>query len=376
MAKDHFIPASFIARFSDSPAEPSRKSIVGVRFRGNPKIVEKRAEAIAYANSLYDVSEVLTTTGKKNAVDNVWSVYEPNIPKTLDALISRELTAHDFLETLVPFVAGFFCRDLLYEERVNHRLDRLNADIPQEINELVLRKDHLNTSRLQELDNFASRLLACNWTVYETDGNVILSDVGIAFCAETGFVGTEGISYILPISTRHIVHIVPLPIARPLKVRDREFVPAIEYSDDIWSSAELNGIFATVAQRYCVGSVETLSSISFSKEDQRLTVAQIDEAMNHWQFFPPALRMNGLHGLICALVSRQIDIDDALNSYLKSGDFVKRMDEDIQIFSVRVPSKASDYIRLIGDSLFITAHHPGVEVHHDGKIKLTPPPGN
>ena len=175
----------------------------------------------------------------------------------------------------MPFVAGFFCRDLLYEERVNHRLDRLNADIPQEINELVLRKDHLNTSRLQELDNFASRLLACNWTVYETDGNVILSDVGIAFCAETGFVGTEGISYILPISTRHIVHIVPLPIARPLKVRDREFVPAIEYSDDIWSSAELNGIFATVAQRYCVGSVETLSSISFSKEDQRLTLSLI-----------------------------------------------------------------------------------------------------
>ena len=362
MAKDHFIPASFIARFSDSPVEPSRKSIVGVRFRGNQKIVEKRAEAIAYANDLYDVSEVLTPTGKKNAVDNVWSVYEPNIPKTLDALISRELTAHDFLETLVPFVAGFFCRDLYYEERVNHRLDRLNADIPQEINELVLGKDHLNTSRLQELDNFASRLLACIWIVHETDGNVILSDVGIAFQEETGFVGTEGISYILPISARHIVRIVPLPIACPLKkVRDREFVPAIEYSDYILSSTELNGIFATVAQRYCVGSVEALSSISFSKEDQRLTVAQIDEAMNHWQFFPPALRMNGLHGLICELVSRQIDMDDALNSYLKSGGFVKRMDEDMKIFSVRAPSKASDYIRLIGDSLFITAHHPGVK---------------
>lgn len=105
MAKDHFIPASLIARFSEEIDDQVRRRKVWVA-RSNGSRAKVRAESVGYANGLYDVDQDMFPTRGHRAVDDVWASYEPQVFRVLDRLIDGSVTATEWVDTLLPFVAA------------------------------------------------------------------------------------------------------------------------------------------------------------------------------------------------------------------------------------------------------------------------------
>src|ERR1700716_3072013 len=92
MARDHFIPASVLGRFSAADTLPTRERALVVGRRG--KVFPARAEQFGYVNGLYDVesSGVWLPPGKDDpgSVDEFINGYEPALPPVLDRLAAAE----------------------------------------------------------------------------------------------------------------------------------------------------------------------------------------------------------------------------------------------------------------------------------------------
>ena len=84
MAKDHFIPAALIGRFSDETSARLRDRKVWIASRIGKSPRQSTAGAVGYENRLYDVDPHLFYDTNGKAVDNFWSKYEPQLPRVID----------------------------------------------------------------------------------------------------------------------------------------------------------------------------------------------------------------------------------------------------------------------------------------------------
>lgn len=294
MAKDHFIPAALLGRFSDVQGGPLRdRTLRVISKHTHPRTA--RASAIGYKKGLYNIDRDAFTASQGRAIDDLWDRYEPKLSTALDALINDTLTASDWIRVLVPFVAGAFARDRIYAERVEGRLVQrglgdLKSDLPS-----MFDKTNLNLNRMVEMNRFAARAIMCDWYVYEVDGDLVIPDVGFGANLMDPFDGKDVVALMFPVGRRHVLELVPTPerVAAARQVGGDWKVPII-YRPSAAGAAETNRILAQCAQDFVAGT-ETATATVSSEDLATFGPAQIDEVLNQWPFNVDTLTLAGIH---------------------------------------------------------------------------------
>lgn len=159
----HFVPASYLATFSDHIATRRRESIVWVQRRHRPPF-QTKAERIAARHDIYTLEQ--PSRFDTEIVDSVWGRIEGRIVPAIDDLVAwdgvtREvaLDAHLWAEVLVPFAAQVFVRGPDFPVRQRHRMgERLYEYLSKWPN-------HHNHSRLMEYQRLLGVVAGADWRV-------------------------------------------------------------------------------------------------------------------------------------------------------------------------------------------------------------------
>ena len=121
-AKQHYLPASFIGRFSNEKKGSLRERTVWVLEKGTSRSVERKAEDIGYLFNFYLLNG--TQAIPDSSIDDIWGAYEKKLNSALTALSDfrqKSIDANTWLRVLVPFVAGLFVRGPEFVDRFNER---------------------------------------------------------------------------------------------------------------------------------------------------------------------------------------------------------------------------------------------------------------
>jgi hypothetical protein len=112
----HYLPASFLARFADTKRKHSRDSLLWVGRRSVPCPYTQTAERVAAAKNIYTLAG---GPWKADAVDQIFGAYEGQIGVALDLFLKppKHVDAEMWLTHLVPFVAHIFVRDIDFATR-------------------------------------------------------------------------------------------------------------------------------------------------------------------------------------------------------------------------------------------------------------------
>ena len=123
MPKHHYLPATYIASFSQSDTFPRRERVVYVGNKKNKSCFKATAANIGYEKNLYMVSPDLFLTGpvSNEYLEKLWSGYETRLAEAIEKLINVDLDADTWARVLVPFVAGILVRSRDFQTRVNRR---------------------------------------------------------------------------------------------------------------------------------------------------------------------------------------------------------------------------------------------------------------
>jgi hypothetical protein len=209
MAKDHYLPAAFIGRFSLSTATRIRERAVWTYNSKAKKLLLVAPSAIGHRKGLYNTSD-------GNTVDK-WK-YEDQLGRVLDSLAhADDITLDDWIHVAVPFAAGLFVRGREFNERYE--------SMPL-INELqksgLISPDNTNVSRILRLQRQLAPVAAARWVVLHNQGGLPLvsNDLGLVLTQnlENGEAG-----WAIPIDTKTILGIFP-----------RKFREIATYRDDRW----------------------------------------------------------------------------------------------------------------------------------------------
>lgn len=119
MPFDHYIPASYLGRFSSEEDRPRRRRRLWIADQQQGRVLWQAAETICGARDFYSVSSSLDP----RLIDKMWTSYEPDLNRALDRLITGQLDAAQWLKTLVRFVAALLVRGPDFDVRFNARFD-------------------------------------------------------------------------------------------------------------------------------------------------------------------------------------------------------------------------------------------------------------
>jgi hypothetical protein len=124
MARDHYIPAAVLGRFSADSGSLVRERRLVVGRAG--KVFLAKAEDFGFVNRLYDVTStgVWVSSGAEDpgSVDKMISGHETELPAALDLLDSgARIPLRPWLRVLVPFVAAMFVRGKDFGARFERR---------------------------------------------------------------------------------------------------------------------------------------------------------------------------------------------------------------------------------------------------------------
>jgi hypothetical protein len=192
-ARQHYHPASFVARFSaDHDPDVRRRRLFVAQRNGKP--FQVAAENAAFVRHLY-----------KDLVDSIWTEYEERLPTALEALCygTTELDADTWLRVLVPFVAALLLRGPDFEKRFTERAIRHFGD---ELRERM--EETAGEARVMELQRLLAPVLAARWVVMHASGDtpVITSDVG---WAPYGDPVNGEMGFAIPLNPKTILGLVP-----------------------------------------------------------------------------------------------------------------------------------------------------------------------
>lgn len=354
MAKDHFIPASLLARFSPETAGPAReRTIWALRPGGLPHQV--RAASVGYTNGLYDVDDEMFPTHGARAVDNVWSSYEPELPRVLDRLVAGSLTAVDWIDTLVPFVAASFARDRGYKERVVGRWDGhspLGALVDDlDIRHAALDDTNIALNRVIEMERFAARALASDWTLCEVSDDLVLPDTGYGFLLVSE--NPDVVATLLPVGPRHLLSLVPRPSAPLLRRSGTGWHPIVTFAKVTESVADLNRELTKTAQDFVVGTQQSIESVSSSGLGVFDWVA-LDGILAAWPFNVDTRDLVGLHQIVRDIVLGNIsDLDGVeLDPYRRFSE----IEPSGQVIALPRRIRADRFLSVDGSGLTLTVH--------------------
>ena len=167
MSDQHFLPASYIGRFStDTDPRWRNRSIWVHRVNREPYFVS--AEYVGRQRRLYDWHE-----RNDAAVDDTWR-YERRLPEALNALADPTvpLDGRIWAQVLVPFVSSIFIRGLDFTERYEARVPGLTGPPTDASQPTAPLNWHDNTlqARLIEWQRLLAPIMAAKWTVVHGSG--------------------------------------------------------------------------------------------------------------------------------------------------------------------------------------------------------------
>jgi len=262
MSKDHYLPASLIARFSASESAPARKRRVIVAPIGRDGIFPQLAEDIGFISSLYTTAAPVTLP-ESLSVDQAMNGYEPRLPHTLNAVCNgQSITLEEWLRVLVPFVASLFVRGHDFKPRFESR-----PVVNRAMKDGLVFPDNTNGARLLEMNRLLALVICARWIVIHCDStlNLITNDLGLT---GSRHVITGETGWVIPINRSTAIQIVP--------ANER---PVAYWMGDVWgplfehqpiSTPEvdsLNRSLAHLATRWIVGSdVPTVARYMGAKE--------------------------------------------------------------------------------------------------------------
>jgi hypothetical protein len=245
---DHFLPATYIARFS-SDVGPSRRQRVFVLRAGAARPDRQAAEQVARIRGLYD--DVIP--GTRMDLEHNWNRYESHLPQALAGLISgAPVDGRTWLQVLVPFVASALLRGPDFDARLKQRLDDFDAEAV--LSDGVVAD--MVTARVIELQRLLTVVMVSGWVVLTSPINLICNDLGWTMSTS---VGTDRVGFTVPLDSRHALLVVPLHERDLLRWRDGRWTAEIA-RDDISpeNAADLNGALQGSSGAFTFGVTEEL----------------------------------------------------------------------------------------------------------------------
>jgi hypothetical protein len=242
--KQHFVPASFLARFSADTNPDPRKRIVVVERRDPFKVFEASAESVGYVRNLYG-----------DELDRLWFDYEKRLPEALDALSdpSTTIDASLWLHVLVPFITALFVRGPDWETRFATRLGPLAR-----YNEGSVNRD----APTFEIQRLLTPVTAARWVVMHAASNepIITSDTGWAPYRDP-LIGELGLA--IPLDSKTVLGIVPRRTRAVLHWTGNHWSALVEHRRLTFGNHKyLNEAIAQFAQRQVFGqSLEAIQSV-------------------------------------------------------------------------------------------------------------------
>ncbi len=191
MPYQHYIPATFLANFSQHIENPRRNSIVwvGDKVYTEDPIRKSAVNRVCGQNDIYS-----PPNGMVKSIDELWN-YEGGLPEGIQKLIDGQVDSELWMTILVPFVVSLFIRSTDFEKRFRERI--LIRELPQE-------RIEINNARTFELQRLLCPILTAQWIVQtiQGDDDLIINDVGFIPC-EHLLLNHRG--FAIPLDRRHIL---------------------------------------------------------------------------------------------------------------------------------------------------------------------------
>jgi hypothetical protein len=125
MAFDHYLPATYLAIFSDDANPVRRERGLYVLDKLDGHLFPSKAGRIGGENDLYRVRKPDDFAWPATAVDEAMSTYEPVLHIALDEMIGGTLDARMWAATCVAFVVGLLVRGPDFTKRFERRVGAL-----------------------------------------------------------------------------------------------------------------------------------------------------------------------------------------------------------------------------------------------------------
>ena len=358
MAKDHFIPATLIGRFSDDKSQPSRNREIWVACRNGKSPRRSTAQAEGYKANLYNVDREIFSSTNGKAVDNLWSSYEPGLSEALDDLLSHEsLRADTWINILVPFVAATFARDHTYKERNASRLTSSFFSELQDARPSISARTDLNLNRVIEMNKFAAKAISSEWKVLEFEEDIVLPDLGYCLIVnDEQLYGADVVIPMIPIDKRHVLELFPSPqrvVAQKGEGTFGEWRVHI-YHEKV-ENYDINSELTRWAQNYVIGNETSIKSVDPSLM-AKFSPRNIDEMLAVWPFNVETKSMAGIHAPIAKILNNEsVDLDrESLNRFFG----ISGLDQNVLALIISSTSNlpASRFIHYQNDSVVMNSH--------------------
>ena len=246
MPFDHYVPATYLARFSVDSTEPRRKRRVWAIDKSDGRVFRSPVENICGQNNLYSVDR-----SNPRIIDEMWG-YEGQLNDALDELVAGTISARMWLGVLVNFVAALLARGKEFHDRFQRRF--VHGFGPGILP--LLGPDNTNFARLMEIQRLRASVLGAYWTVLLVpDVRIITND--LTFNAhEHSPSGKLGIA--IPIDGSHVITLIPTTEKHVVAVsKDGAWWPQISRGTLSKSFASnFNAVMAASAQRFVIGETE------------------------------------------------------------------------------------------------------------------------
>jgi hypothetical protein len=254
MPLHHYLPASFLARFSQDPiTKPARDRLLIIGDKKTKKWFKAPAGRVGCIRNLYTLFDY---TSDPEMIDRTWEEYENKLPPAIEKLMEGRVDAEIWIRVLVPFVACMLVRGPDFIDKFNQRFHPTD----REAIEHILTNDNANQARLIDLQRLLGFVAAAKWNVISSKEMFITNDLG--YSPFYNPISSE-IGMGIPLDSHNILAIVPLIEDHPiLQEEDAKWVPIIHYSKMIDSPEvnkdDLNKGIVVSANRFIFGPNEEI----------------------------------------------------------------------------------------------------------------------
>lgn len=214
MPLDHFIPATYLARFSDKNL--GRESELLCLRKESNKEFKSKAENLAAEKGLYDVDDDFILGGRKY-VDRNWDIFESKISLVLDKVIlNQEISFSNWVEVLLQFCGACFIRRRKYKDEFRKRVESspFFGGSKELVKYLIDDPIQQGISRLSDYEDFLNLISIFKWEVIHTKNQLILGDEVIIYGLPEDFgagwdARFDSPFYLIPISKHSLIRLSP-----------------------------------------------------------------------------------------------------------------------------------------------------------------------
>ncbi len=228
MSRQHYLPASYVGRFSLTRERSLRKRSVWVQRVGRPPY-KASAHYVARADRLYDYENQNVDA---LAIDNRWA-YETRLTAALDALAQpdRPLDGRIWVQVLVPFIASLFIRGIDFTRRYEARIPGITGPGDAESAWMPLEswRDNALTSGQIEWQRLLAPVMVAEWIVLHGSGAPILPTNDIAHCLTTPPNEPHRTAYAFPLDPSTMLVLERRPVRRILDWDGARWVAPISH---------------------------------------------------------------------------------------------------------------------------------------------------